>query len=99
MRATRLSGEMERLAPAETDRVGELYLRHAPGAVRLAYLLTGDHTLAELESTADSVIARLKHDGPTAEELAKTKAGLEFQFVSQLQSNIASFSRRLNARL
>jgi len=47
-----------------------------------------DHTLAELESTADSVIARLKHEGPTAEELAKTKAGLEFQFVSQLQSNL-----------
>ncbi|MFN2604119.1 MAG: M16 family metallopeptidase [Gemmatimonadaceae bacterium] len=46
------------------------------------------HTLAELEGTADSVIARLKADGPTAEELAKTKAGLEFQFVSQLQSNL-----------
>ena len=39
------------------------------------------HTLAELESTADSAIARLKRDGPTAEELAKTKAGLEFGFV------------------
>ena len=47
-----------------------------------------DHTLAEIESTADSVIARLKRDGPTAEELAKTKAGLEFQFVSRLQSNL-----------
>jgi len=46
------------------------------------------HTLAELEGTADSVIARLKSEGPTAEELAKTKAGLEFQFVSQLQSNL-----------
>src|SRR4029078_6477426 len=32
--------------------------------------------------------ARLKSEGPTAEELAKTKAGLEFQFVSQLQSNL-----------
>ena len=46
------------------------------------------HTLTELEGTADSVIARLKSEGPTAEELAKTKAGLEFQFVSQLQSNL-----------
>ena len=47
-----------------------------------------NHTLAELEATADTVIARLKRDGPTAEELAKTKAGLEFQFVSRLQSNL-----------
>ncbi len=46
------------------------------------------HTLAELETTADSVIARLKRDGPTSEELAKTKAGLEFGFVSRLQSNL-----------
>jgi len=28
-------------------RLGELYERHAPGAVRLAYLLTGDGALAE----------------------------------------------------
>ena len=46
------------------------------------------HSLAEVESTADSIIARLKQEGPTAEELAKTSAGLEFGFVAQLQSNI-----------
>lgn len=28
-------------------RLAELYLRHAPGAMRLAYLLTGDRSLAE----------------------------------------------------
>jgi zinc protease len=47
-----------------------------------------DHSLAELEATADSVIDRLKRDGPTAEEMAKTSAGLEFGFVSGLQSNL-----------
>ena len=46
------------------------------------------HTLAEVEAAADSVIEMLKRDGPTAEELAKTSAGLEFGFVSQLQSNL-----------
>jgi zinc protease len=46
------------------------------------------HTLAELEATADSVIARLKNEGPTAEEVAKTSAGIEFGFVSDLQSNL-----------
>jgi hypothetical protein len=31
----------------EGELLGELYLRHAPDAVRLAYLLTGDGGLAE----------------------------------------------------
>src|ERR1700693_1679378 len=31
----------------ERGRLGELYVRHAPGAMRLAYLLTGDRALAE----------------------------------------------------
>jgi zinc protease len=47
-----------------------------------------DHSLTELEATADSVIDSLKRDGPTAEEMAKTSAGLEFGFVSALQSNL-----------
>jgi RNA polymerase sigma-70 factor (sigma-E family) len=33
--------------PAPGGRLGELYVRHGPDAVRLAYLLTGDRTLAE----------------------------------------------------
>jgi len=31
----------------DTGKLGELYLRHADDAVRLAYLLTGDRALAE----------------------------------------------------
>lgn len=31
----------------EGGRLGELYAQHAPAAVRLAYLLTGDHALAQ----------------------------------------------------
>ncbi|AHG88350.1 peptidase M16 domain protein [Gemmatirosa kalamazoonensis] len=46
------------------------------------------HTLAELEATTDSVLERLKREGPTAEEIAKAKAGLEFGFVNGLQSNL-----------
>jgi RNA polymerase sigma-70 factor (sigma-E family) len=41
-----LSADVDRPA-AETGRLGELYLRHAHDAVRLAYLLTGDRALAE----------------------------------------------------
>ncbi len=57
-----------------------------------------NHTLGELEATADSIIARLKDTGPTAEEMKKTQAGLEFAFVSQLQSNLGK-SNILNSGL
>jgi RNA polymerase sigma-70 factor (sigma-E family) len=36
----------EKAAPGE-GRLGDLYARHVPDAVRLAYLLTGDRVLAE----------------------------------------------------
>ena len=42
-----LDAGVERMAAADPGKLGELYLRHADGAVRLAYLLTGDRTLAE----------------------------------------------------
>jgi len=46
------------------------------------------HTLAELEAATDSVLDRLKREGPTADEMAKAKAGLEFAFVSNLESDL-----------
>jgi RNA polymerase sigma-70 factor (sigma-E family) len=42
-----LSSSVDRVSADETGRLGELYLRHADAAVRLAYLLTRDHALAE----------------------------------------------------
>jgi RNA polymerase sigma-70 factor (sigma-E family) len=42
-----LSSSVDQVAAPDTGRLGELYLRHADEAVRLAYLLTGDHALAE----------------------------------------------------
>ena len=46
------------------------------------------HTLTQLEASADSVIERLKREGPTADEMARALAGIEFGFVSGLQSNL-----------
>ena len=46
------------------------------------------HTLTALEASADSIIAKLKADGPTADEMARVVAGSEFQFVSGLESNL-----------
>lgn len=42
-----LKPDVEPVAAVNTGRLGELYLRHADEAVRLAYLLTGDRSLAE----------------------------------------------------
>src|SRR2546430_15245305 len=42
-----LSEAVDRRRDIDTGRLGELYLRHADEAVRLAYLLTGDHAPAE----------------------------------------------------
>ena len=46
------------------------------------------HTLEQLEASTDSVIARIKAEGPTPDELKRSLAGLEFQFVSRLESNL-----------
>jgi zinc protease len=46
------------------------------------------HTLTELEAAADAILDRLKAEGPTKEEIDRATAGLEFSFVSNLQSNL-----------
>ncbi|MDE3217084.1 MAG: insulinase family protein, partial [Gemmatimonadota bacterium] len=46
------------------------------------------NTLTGLELAADSIIDRLKREGPTARELQKVKAGLELGAISSLQSNL-----------
>ena len=44
------------------------------------------NALTDLEATVDSIIAQIKQDGPTAQELQKVKAGLELQTISRMQS-------------
>ena len=56
-------------------------------------------SLTQLEAATDSVLARLKQEGPTVEELAKTAAGLEFGFVSSLQSNLGKANILLNGQV
>jgi zinc protease len=46
------------------------------------------HTLTELETAIDSILARIKRDGPTADELKRVKAGQQASFISGLQSNL-----------
>src|SRR6266536_2219896 len=42
-----VSTTVDEMAATDTGRLGELYLRHADDSVRLAYLLTGNRSLAE----------------------------------------------------
>jgi RNA polymerase sigma-70 factor (sigma-E family) len=42
-----LTAKVDRLAAVHQSTIGELYLRHADAAVRLAYLLTGDREMAQ----------------------------------------------------
>ena len=45
-------------------------------------------SLTQLEIIADSIIDRLKAQGPTAEEVARAKAGSELNYISNLESNL-----------
>jgi zinc protease len=47
-----------------------------------------EHSLTQVETQIDSIVTRLKRDGPTADELKRVKAGLELDFLSGLQSNL-----------
>ncbi len=46
------------------------------------------HTLTALEAAADSIVTRLKREGPTADELQRAKAGQQLDFVRGLESNL-----------
>jgi zinc protease len=46
------------------------------------------HSLDELRVATDSIIERLKREGPTADEVQRAKAGIELGFVRNLESNL-----------
>ncbi|HEX6052158.1 MAG TPA: pitrilysin family protein [Gemmatimonadaceae bacterium] len=46
------------------------------------------HTLTALELATDSIIDRLKREGPTQDELQRAKAGAELSFLRGLESNL-----------
>lgn len=45
-------------------------------------------SLTQLETLSDSIIAALKREGPTNDEVARAKAGAQLQFISGLESNL-----------
>ena len=55
------------------------------------------HTLTNLEASVDAIIARLKSEGPTAEEIQKAVAGEELDFLRGLESNLGKAFRLADA--
>jgi RNA polymerase sigma-70 factor (sigma-E family) len=55
--------EQTQIEASTGSRIGELYLQHSPGGLRLAYLLSGDRELAEdlMQEAFARLIARLRH--------------------------------------
>jgi zinc protease len=45
-------------------------------------------SLTDLETAADAILDTLKAQGPTAEEIQRATAGLELEFVKDLESNL-----------
>ncbi|HZI50332.1 MAG TPA: pitrilysin family protein [Terriglobia bacterium] len=58
------------------------------GDFRITITPRPGHSLTELEAATDTILEKLKAEGPTMEEIQRATAGLEFEFVSGLQSNL-----------
>ena len=64
-----MSGSMGQQTGFDRDQLADLYVAHAPEAVRLAFLLTGDAGLAEdlVQDAFARLVGRLRHlRDPTA---------------------------------
>jgi zinc protease len=47
------------------------------------------HSLTDIENAIDAIVAGVRTEGPTADELKKAKAGEELAFLTGIQSNLA----------
>jgi zinc protease len=56
-------------------------------------------TLTQLEVVTDSIIAAFKREGPTADEVARAKAGSELSFIAGLESNLGKAASLANSQL
>jgi zinc protease len=58
------------------------------GDFRITITPRPGHSLSELETATEAILDKLKAEGPAKEEIERATAGLEFDFVSGLQSNL-----------
>jgi zinc protease len=62
----------------------------AEGAGQFEVIVTprAGHSLTEMETQVDSMIAQMKRDGPTEEELKRVKAGQQRSLLGGLETNL-----------
>jgi RNA polymerase sigma-70 factor (sigma-E family) len=97
-----LSSSVDQATAGETGRLGELYLRHADSAVRLAYLLTRDHALAEdlVQDAFVKLAGRLVHlrdPGAFDAYLRKTVVNLSHSYFRRKKVERAYLERTRGA--
>jgi zinc protease len=56
-------------------------------------------TLTQLEVALDSILTAFKRQGPTAEEVARAKAGAELGFIGGLESNLGKAASLANSQV
>jgi zinc protease len=56
-------------------------------------------TLTQIEIVTDSIIEAFKKQGPTADEVARAKAGYELGFISGLESNLGKAASLANSEV
>jgi RNA polymerase sigma-70 factor (sigma-E family) len=95
-----VSAKVSRVGPAESTKLDELYLRHAGGAVRLAYLLLQDRAVAEdiVQDAFVRVAGRLVHlrdPGAFDAYLRRTVVNLSHSYVRRKMRERAFLRREM----
>jgi zinc protease len=72
---------------AATVSAGQNTMEDA-GAFNITITPRPNVSLSQLEMIADSIVDRLKREGPTADEITRAKAGDELTFISGLESSL-----------
>src|SRR4029078_11035600 len=65
------------------------------GAFPLVVIPRPGHSLTELEDAVDKVLQKFISEGPTTDELQRSKAGLELGFLRGLESNLGKANQLL----
>ena len=58
-----------------------------------------DNSLTAIEASVDSILAAFRTAGPTADELTRAKAGIEYQLVSSLESPLGKAEMLLEGQV
>jgi zinc protease len=66
------------------------------GQFQLIVVPRPEHTLTEIEDAVDQVLRKFISEGPTAEEVQRSKAGLELGFLRGLESNLGKADQLLD---